>query len=137
MSKKLKITFERGGVVYADLLYADAPQTIGILEKALSRTAKMKQVSDTGPALYFDYDLGEMPLENVVTQKVCGQVTINMGSPAVPGCFVRVYYSTAEIRNKNEESLFAVVEKDSLNLMASIGRGVWQEGPEIAAIEFC
>lgn len=137
INTRIKITFERGGSVYARLLNADAPETIGVLEKVLPRTAQMKQVCDTGPAIYFDYDLGKVDLENIVTQKSCGQITLNMGSPAVPGCFIRVYYSAAEIRNQNEENLFAVLEKESLNYIASIGRGIWTEGPEVASIEFC
>lgn len=138
MSNKLKITFEHGGVIYADLLCEAAPKTVGLVKKLLPRAAKMKHISDAGPALYFDHDLGDVEPENIVCDKVYGQVTVNFGSPVVPGCFIRIYYNNGkEIRAKNEENLFAVLDKDSMNFISSISYGIWTQAPEYATIELC
>ena len=57
MAKKIKMTFERGGVIYADLQEAAAPHIVEKFCKTLPITYPMLHGRYAGPAMFFNTTL--------------------------------------------------------------------------------
>ena len=79
MAKKLKLTFERGGVVYAVLNEKDAPNMVAQFCATLPRTDDMLHGRYAGPAMFINTGLENVTPENLVGRKWVGMITVTLG----------------------------------------------------------
>lgn len=134
MAKMLKITFERGGVIYADFLYDEAPKTVESVMNTLPRREQVYHAKYAGCAVFIDTGLVEMEKENTIQTKVPGRISLTLGKPTFTGKCIHLWYSDY-ILSVKDENHFANVHPESLNVLESAGLRVFHEGPEFATFE--
>lgn len=134
MSKKLKITFERGGVVYANLLSEEAPKTVEAILNTLPRREKVYHAKYAGCAIFIDTGITEMEKEHTIQEKKPGRISLTLGKPTFTGKCIHLWYNDY-ILSVKDENHFAEVEKEYLPVLESVGFRVFHEGPELATFE--
>ena len=136
MARKLKLTFEKGGTVYADLLTDKAPKTCEMICAELPRTYPMIHGRYAGPAMFFNTDFTEVPEENYSPRKWDGQLTLTLGTKVHPVHACHVFYSyKLPIEDSNNEIYFAQIPPKYFEELETIGNRVWQNCPENVTIE--
>ncbi|MBQ3532991.1 MAG: DUF3830 family protein [Oscillospiraceae bacterium] len=136
MAKKLKMTFERGGVIYADLLEKEAPKTVEIFCKSLPITYPMYHGRYAGPAMFFDTNFTGIEGENFPSRKYVGMLTMTLGNKNHPHHAVHMFYSYKRpIESSNNEIHFAQVPAKYFDELEEIGERVWRCLPENVTIE--
>ena len=136
MPKKLKLTFERGGVIYAVLNEKDAPNMTEQFCATLPRTDDMLHGRYAGPAMFINTGLEDVTAENLVSRKWVGMMTVTLGNRNHPQHAMHVFYSyRREIVSHNDEIYLAQVEDKYFPLLEEIGERVWGHCPEKVTIE--
>ena len=134
MSKKMKITFERGGVVYARLLTEDAPKTVETFVKTLPRRETVYHAKYAGCAIFIDTAVNDFEKENVIQDKFPGRISMTLGKPVFRGKAVHLWYDDY-ILSVKDENLFAIMDEECLPTLKEVGARVFKEGPETALFE--
>ena len=137
MTKKLKITFGRGGVVYARLLTEEAPKTVELICSELPCTVKMMHGRSAGAAMFYETALTDVERENADDKnKEPGMLTLTLGAPYSyhPKKAVHICYP-GKIFNSNVENHFAQIEEKYMDDIKTIGERVWLDGPEMTTLE--
>ncbi len=136
MAKKLKLTFERGGVVYAKLNEKEAPKTTELFCATLPRTDDMLHGRYAGPAMFINTGLEGVTPENLASRKWVGMLSLTLGNPNHPQHALHMFYSyRREIVSSNNEIYLAQVEDKYFPLFEEIGDRVWGHCPEKVTIE--
>lgn len=132
--KMLKITFERGGVVYADLLYEQAPKTVAAIVATLPRRDKVYHAQYSASVVFTDSGIKEIEKENPISKKVPGYLSLTLGEPIFTGKCIHFWYHEYNL-SKKDENFFAIVHADCMNPLEAAGFRVFHEGPEYATFE--
>jgi len=133
MEKKLKITFERGGIFYARFLSKEAPKTVNLIDSTLPFQAKILHGRYAGPAIFYDTGFGTVEKENSLVDKSIGALTLTMGTSRYSGKAVHIFYDK-DVASSKEENWFANIDENLAELKI-VGERIWKEGPEKATFE--
>ena len=134
--KKIKMTFERGGEIYADLLEKEAPKTVEKFCEILPVTYPMVHGRYAGPAMFFNADVKDIEGENLPKNKYVGMLTMTMGTKNHPHHAVHVFYSYKRpIVDPQDEVHFAQIPSKYFDELEEIGERVWGHCPENVTIE--
>ncbi|MBC7220094.1 DUF3830 family protein [Candidatus Bipolaricaulota bacterium] len=137
MRSRVQFSFERGGVVIADLAPDLAPQTVRSLLALLPLTATVYHTRWCGREIYLPTTSGgEIPRENQTVQTSTGDVTYwrEWDKPnSVAAEAISIYYGPEVVRDHRGYLLvnvFARVPQRQWKTIEEIGLRVWQCGIE-------
>lgn len=134
---KIRLSFERGGDLIAELLYGAAPRTVDAVLAALPLEVTVYHSRWSGREVNFPLALGDAapPRENDTTTVNTGDVIYwrewEKGSDACEA--IAVYYGaevTRDHRGTLPVNVFARVSQDQWPKIAEIGTRIWQCGTE-------
>ena len=135
MAKRIKMTFERGGVIYADL-QANAPKAVERFCGSLPTVYPMVHGRYAGPAMFFNTDFKGVEPENLVSRKYVGMMTLTLGTQNHPQHAVHVFYSYKRpIESTGSEIHLAQVPARYFDELEEIGDRGWGHCPENVTIE--
>jgi len=135
--ERLRMEFERGGVLVADVLSNEAPQTIAAVLSALPIETTAYHTRWCGREVYFPVALGRSgpPRENDTSTVNVGDVIYWREWEKTEGASeaLSVYYGAEVVRDHRgflPVNVFARVPQDQWPRIAEIGVRIWQHGVE-------
>ena len=135
MARRIKMTFERGGVIYADL-QENAPKAAEQFCKALPIVYPMVHGRYAGPAMFFNTHLQDVEPEKLVSRTNVGMMTLTLGTQNHPQHAVHVFYSYKRpIESTGNEIHLAQIPAMYFDKLEEIGDRVWGHCPENVTIE--
>lgn len=136
MAKMIKMTFERGGEIYAELQENAVPHIVEKFCKTLPITYPMLHGRYAGPAMFFNTSFDNVEEENMVSRKYVGMMTMTLGNKNHPQHAVHVFYSYKRpIESSNNEIHLAQIPAKYFDKLEEIGDRVWGHCPENVTIE--
>ncbi|MCX6094628.1 MAG: DUF3830 family protein [Candidatus Bipolaricaulota bacterium] len=135
--ERIRLEFERGGVLVADVLPDLAPRTIAAVISALPLEATAYHTRWCGREVYFPVALGRSapPRENDTSTVNTGDVIYWREWEKAEGASeaLSVYYGAEVVRDHRGNlpvNVFARVSQDQWPKIAEIGVRIWQHGIE-------
>ncbi|MDD4903162.1 MAG: DUF3830 family protein [Candidatus Bipolaricaulis sp.] len=135
--ERLRLEFERGGVLIANVLSDEAPQTIAAVLSALPIETTAYHTRWCGREVYFPVTLGRSgpPRENDTSTVNAGDVIYWREWEKSDGASeaLSVYYGAEVVRDHRgflPVNVFARVTQDQWPKIAEIGVRIWQHGVE-------
>lgn len=141
MPARIKLTFERGGELYADLLLKTAPRTIQRVLMALPYETNAYHTRWCGREVNFPIKSPEpVGRENQTATANTGDVVYwkEWETEEDPPEALAVYYGAEMIRDHRgflPVNVFARISQDQWPLIEQIGVRIWQKGIEKIRIE--
>jgi hypothetical protein len=141
MPRRIRFTFERGGVLVADLLAEAAPRTIQRVLEVLPYDATVYHTRWCGREINFPIKSRErVPRENQTATANTGDVVYwqEWETDENPPEALAIYYGAEVIRDHRGfllVNVFARVSQDQWPLCEEIGLRVWQHGIEKMRVE--
>ncbi len=135
--ERIRLEFERGGVLIADALSELAPRTVSAVLSALPLETTAYHTRWCGREVYFPVTLGRSgpPRENDTSTVNTGDVIYWREWEKVEGASeaLSVYYGAEVVRDHHgllPVNVFARVSQDQWPKIAEIGVRIWQHGVE-------
>jgi hypothetical protein len=141
MPQRIRLTFERGGVLVADLLAGAAPRTIRQVLQVLPHEATVYHTRWCGREINLPIKSRErVPRENQTATANTGDVVYwqEWETEDNPPEALAIYYGAEVIRDHRgflPVNVFARVSQDQWPLIEEIGLRVWQHGIEKIRVE--
>lgn len=141
MSQRIKLTFERGGELFADLLLKAAPKTIQKVLKVLPYETTACHTRWCGREVNFSIKCPTpVDRENQTTTANTGDLVYwkEWETQENPPEALAVYYGAEVIRDHRgylPVNVFARVSQDQWPLIEEIGIRIWQKGFEKIRLE--
>ena len=135
--ERIRLEFERGGVLTADVLSDLAPKTVAAVLAALPIETTAYHTRWCGREVYFPVSLGRSgpPRENDTSTVNTGDVIYWREWEKAEGASeaLSVYYGAEVVRDHHgplQVNVFARVPQDQWPAIAEIGVRIWQHGTE-------
>ena len=141
MPPRIRFTFERGGVLEADLLPSKAPRTIERVLQVLPYEATVYHTRWCGREINFPIkSLERVRRENQTSTANTGDVVYwqEWETEENPPQALAIYYGAESIRDHRgwlPVNVFARIPQEQWSLIEEIGLRVWQHGIEKIRIE--
>lgn len=124
MVREIEIIFERGGILKAELLDKEAPDTCNAFWNALPVAGEGRHARVSGQEFYFRCDIS-CNKENNEQAKV-GDISFNVNPDWQAVC---IYYGEGITKKENPFNKFARITSN-MELLAEIGERIWLQGTE-------
>jgi hypothetical protein len=143
MARKIRMYFERGGTLTAELLENKAPRTCELIWQQLPQSGRVLHARWTGREVFLRVNLGTKPPrehQNFVMSR--GEMMYwrewedcyEQTGAEVIAFFYGPEYLRAEWRGYGQGNVFAQIPQDQWEEMERIGLRVWQQGGEIMTL---